>query len=59
MLIVLQIVNQCQESVLPILLRRPSTKRVINKVSKKLVKHSEKHKVRYDRCRRSSLLCDL
>ena len=36
MLLVQQVVNQVQESLLPILLRRPSAKRVMNKVSKRL-----------------------
>ncbi len=38
MLIVHQVINQMQETVLPIVLRRPSTRRVINKVSKKIIK---------------------
>ena len=48
MLIVLQIVNQLQETIMPIVLKRPSTKRVINKVSKKVVKNPGKYKVRYN-----------
>ena len=32
MLIVLQIVNQLQETILPIVLRRPSTKKLFNKI---------------------------
>ena len=34
MLIVLQIVNQLQETILPIVLRRPSTKKLFNKINK-------------------------
>jgi len=44
MLLVQQIVNQIQESVLPILLRRPSAKRVMNKVSKRLESGASKEK---------------
>ena len=34
MLIVLQIVNQIQETILPIFLRRPSTRKILNKINK-------------------------
>ena len=34
MLIVLQIVNQIQETILPIFLRRPSTRKILNKMNK-------------------------
>ena len=34
MLIVLQIVNQLQETILPIVLRRPSTRKILNKINK-------------------------
>merc|ERR1712141_935474 len=34
MLIVLQIVNQLQETILPIILRRPSTRKILNKINK-------------------------
>lgn len=37
MLIILQIVNQVQETLLPIFLHRPSTRRVMNKVSKRFI----------------------
>ena len=42
MLVVLQIVNQVQETLLPILLRRPSTRRMMNKFSKKMEDRSKK-----------------
>ena len=35
MLIVLQIVNQIQETILPIFLRRPSTRKILNKINKR------------------------
>ena len=35
MLIVLQLVNQLQETILPIFLRRPSTRKIINKLNKR------------------------
>jgi hypothetical protein len=35
MLIVLQIVNQLQETILPIFLRRPSTRKILNKMNKR------------------------
>ena len=41
MLVVLQIVNQVQETLLPILLRRPSTRRMMNKFSKKMEDRSK------------------
>ena len=50
MLIVLQLVNQLQETILPIFLRRPSTRKILNKINKrfddkekdsKVVKESE------------------
>ena len=41
MLIVLQIVNQIQETILPIFLRRPSTRKILNKINKRF---DEKHK---------------
>ena len=34
MLIVLQIVNQLQETIMPIFLRRPSTRKIMNKINK-------------------------
>ena len=40
MLIVLQIVNQIQETILPIFLRRPSTRKILNKINKRF---DEKH----------------
>ena len=36
MLLVQQIVNQIQETLLPIFLKRPSTKRIMNKISKRI-----------------------
>ena len=42
MLVVLQVVNQVQETLLPILLRRPSTRRMMNKFSKKMEDRSKK-----------------
>ena len=42
MLVVLQIVNQVQETLLPIFLRRPSTRRMMNKFSKKMEDRSKK-----------------
>jgi len=42
MLIVMQIVNQIQETILPILLRRPSPRRVMNKICKKIHEKSQK-----------------
>ena len=45
MLLVQQIVNQLQESLLPILLRRPSAKRVMNKISKRLETDTSKEKL--------------
>ena len=41
MLIVLQIVNQIQETILPIFLRRPSTRKILNKIHKRF---DEKHR---------------
>merc|ERR1711860_407690 len=38
MLLVMQIVNQLQETLIPILLRRPSARKMMNKISKKLEK---------------------
>ncbi len=42
LLIVMQLVNQVQESVLPILIRKPSARRVLNKIAKKAVVAGEK-----------------
>jgi anoctamin-10 len=44
MLIVMQIVNQLQETILPIVLKRPSTRRVMNKIAKKVHKEGDKSK---------------
>ena len=38
----MQIVNQIQETILPILLRRPSPRRVMNKICKKIHEKSQK-----------------
>ena len=40
--LVMQIVNQIQETILPILLRRPSPRRVMNKICKKIHEKSQK-----------------
>ena len=42
MLVVLQIVNQVQETLMPIFLRRPSTRRMMNKFSKRMEDRSKK-----------------
>ncbi len=42
MLVVLQLVSQVQETLLPVFLRRPSTKKMMNRVSKKLTKDPTK-----------------
>lgn len=57
MLITSQIVNQVQESLLPIVLKRPSTRRVLNKVSKKLVKDKEGKGYECHHCEVSSIDC--
>ena len=44
MLIVLQIVNQLQETAMPVFLKRPSTRRVMCKVSKRFSKNPDKSK---------------
>ena len=42
MLIVLQIVNQMQETILPIFLRRPSTRKLLNKINKRFEHEKQK-----------------
>ena len=54
MLIVLQLVNQLQETILPIFLRRPSTRKIINKLNKRFeddrVGNNEQHLKEAEKC---------
>ena len=54
MLIVLQLVNQLQETILPIFLRRPSTRKIINKLNKRFEDdkdgNKEQHSKEAEKC---------
>ena len=54
MLIVLQLVNQLQETILPIFLRRPSTRKIINKLNKRFEDNkdgnNEQHSKEAEKC---------
>ena len=49
MLIVLQLVNQLQETILPIFLRRPSTRKIINKLNKRFEDDKDSNKEQHSK----------